>query len=103
MIIKILEAILIKTGFPRFRQLRRVKISIERWMNGMCMSAVATKNLIWQLVGFPVQSAEETNNVVEKIIEYETASYLLSNSDVPLDEWRNIVTMVGDDENRGRK
>ncbi|HEX9973288.1 MAG TPA: type IX secretion system sortase PorU [bacterium] len=50
---------------------------------------------------FPVQTAEEASNVVEKIIEYETASFLLSNSDVPLDEWRNIVTMVGDDEKSG--
>lgn len=50
---------------------------------------------------FPVQTAEETNNVVEKIIEYETAAFLLSNADVPLDEWRNIITMVGDDEKSG--
>jgi len=50
---------------------------------------------------FPVQTVEETNNVVEKIIQYETASFLISDADAPLDDWRNIITMVGDDEKSG--
>lgn len=50
---------------------------------------------------FPVQTAEEANNVVDKLIAYETASFLLPNSDAPLDDWRNVVTMVGDDEKAG--
>jgi len=47
---------------------------------------------------FPVQSAEETQNVVEKIIEYETAPYWNPAQTHPLEDWRHIVTMVADDE-----
>ncbi len=47
---------------------------------------------------FPVQSAEETENVVEKIIYYETAPIVGSNQNNSLEDWRNIVTMVADDE-----
>ncbi len=47
---------------------------------------------------FPVQSAEETENVVEKIIDYETAPFWNPDQSYTLEDWRNIVTMVGDDE-----
>ncbi|MDZ7265306.1 MAG: type IX secretion system sortase PorU, partial [candidate division KSB1 bacterium] len=47
---------------------------------------------------FPVQSVEETQNVVEKIIRYQTLPLLSSDQTAPLDDWRNVVTMVGDDE-----
>lgn len=47
---------------------------------------------------FPVQTAEEMQNVVEKIIHYETAPALDMSGTVPLEDWRNIITMVGDDE-----
>lgn len=47
---------------------------------------------------FPVQSAEETKNVVEKIISYETSPIWDPNQNFPLEDWRNIVTMVADDE-----
>ncbi len=47
---------------------------------------------------FPVQSVEETQNVVEKIIRYETLPYWQPDQDVPVEDWRNLVTMVADDE-----
>ena len=47
---------------------------------------------------FPVQTFEETENVVEKIIEYETAPYWNPSQTHLLEDWRNVVTMVGDDE-----
>ena len=50
---------------------------------------------------FPVQSAEETQNVVEKILNYETTAFWESDQTDPLDDWRNVITMVGDDEKAG--
>jgi len=47
---------------------------------------------------FPVQSVEETQNVVEKIIRYETQPFWFPSEDIPVEDWRNIVTMVADDE-----
>ncbi|NOZ60226.1 MAG: type IX secretion system sortase PorU [Calditrichaeota bacterium] len=47
---------------------------------------------------FPVQSAEEVRNVVQKIIDYENSPLIQSQSALALDDWRNVVTMVGDDE-----
>ncbi len=47
---------------------------------------------------FPVQSAEETKNVIEKIINYETSPIWDPGQNFPLEDWRNIVTMVADDE-----
>lgn len=47
---------------------------------------------------FPVQTSEETENVVEKIIEYDTTPVWNQSQAHPLEDWRNIVTMVGDDE-----
>lgn len=47
---------------------------------------------------FPVQSAEETENVVEKILNYEKTPYWSEEQSLFLDDWRNVVTMVGDDE-----
>lgn len=46
---------------------------------------------------FPVQSAEEVSNVVEKILNYENLPYWTTDSQA-IDDWRNVVTMVGDDE-----
>ncbi len=50
---------------------------------------------------FPVQSAEETENVVEKILHYENAPYWVEGQSSFLDDWRNVATMVGDDEFAG--
>jgi len=47
---------------------------------------------------FPVQSAEETENVVEKILNYENTPYWNPGQSQFLDDWRNVITMVGDDE-----
>ncbi len=47
---------------------------------------------------FPVQTAEETRNVVQKILEYENAPIINDDNSLAVDDWRNIVTMVGDDE-----
>ncbi|MFZ5515850.1 MAG: type IX secretion system sortase PorU [Candidatus Zhuqueibacterota bacterium] len=47
---------------------------------------------------FPVQTADEARFVVEKIIQYETESVLKTEGDVLLEDWRNVITMVGDDE-----
>ena len=47
---------------------------------------------------FTVQTAEETENVVDKIISYETRQYYDDDNFLTLDDWRNVVTMVGDDE-----
>ena len=47
---------------------------------------------------FPVQSAEETENVVEKILNYENLPFMSQGESLFLDDWRNVVTMVGDDE-----
>ncbi|MDZ7331940.1 MAG: type IX secretion system sortase PorU [candidate division KSB1 bacterium] len=47
---------------------------------------------------FPVQSVEETQNVVEKILRYETLPYWQPDQEIPVEDWRNIVTMVADDE-----
>jgi len=47
---------------------------------------------------FPVQTEDEARSVVEKIIQYETESVLKTDGDVLLDDWRNVIAMVGDDE-----
>jgi len=47
---------------------------------------------------FPVQTVEEAENVIEKIIEYDTSPVWSSTQSQSLEDWRNIVTMVGDDE-----
>ncbi len=47
---------------------------------------------------FPVQTADEMKNVVEKIIKYETSPIWERNRDYSLDDWRNSITMVADDE-----
>ncbi len=47
---------------------------------------------------FPVQTVEETENIIEKIINYETSPIWSSTQNNLLEDWRNIVTMVGDDE-----
>ena len=47
---------------------------------------------------FPVQSATEVQNVVQKIIDYENAPLIQSQDEFAVDDWRNVVTMVGDDE-----
>ena len=47
---------------------------------------------------FPVQSVSEVQNVVEKIIDYENTPYFDQEHFVTVDDWRNVVTMVGDDE-----
>ena len=47
---------------------------------------------------FPVQSAEEVENVVKKIISYENQPLLNPDDLTILDDWRNVVTMVADDE-----
>lgn len=46
---------------------------------------------------FPVQTADEMKNVVEKIINYETSPIWQPNQDYSLDDWRNSITMVADD------
>ena len=46
----------------------------------------------------PVRSAEQSQIVVNKIIEYETANYTSESTENRIDDWRNIITMVGDDE-----
>ncbi len=47
---------------------------------------------------FPVQTVEETEYVVEKILNYENTPYWNAEQSLFLDDWRNVVTMVGDDE-----
>ncbi|UCE06361.1 MAG: type IX secretion system sortase PorU, partial [bacterium] len=47
---------------------------------------------------FPVQTLEETENIVEKIIEYDRSPVWDPSQIHQLEDWRNIVTMVGDDE-----
>ncbi len=47
---------------------------------------------------FPVQTSEETENVVEKIIEYDTTPVWNPSQAHSLEDWRNIVTIVGDDD-----
>jgi len=47
---------------------------------------------------FPVQSHEEAENVVEKLIEYDNSPIWSTAQTHPLEDWRNVVTMVGDDE-----
>lgn len=43
----------------------------------------------------PVRSVEETKIIVDKIINYETAPLF---DESGIDDWRNIITIVGDDE-----
>jgi hypothetical protein len=50
---------------------------------------------------FPVQTAEETENVVEKILNYENTPFWSEGQSLFLDDWRNVVVMVGDDEFSG--
>jgi hypothetical protein len=47
---------------------------------------------------FPVQTAEQVQNVVEKIINYETSPVWNPDQIFVVEDWRNIVTMVGDDD-----
>ena len=46
----------------------------------------------------PVQSAEETKIMVDKIKAYETAELLNETENYIIDDWRNTITVVGDDE-----
>ncbi|MBN2009625.1 type IX secretion system sortase PorU [candidate division KSB1 bacterium] len=44
----------------------------------------------------PVDSEEEADIIVNKIINYETASFTSNGNGI--DDWRNTITIVGDDE-----
>jgi len=46
----------------------------------------------------PVRSVEETQNVVNKLIAYDTGTLLDNSNSSSIDDWRNVVLMVGDDE-----
>ncbi|MBD3289083.1 type IX secretion system sortase PorU [candidate division KSB1 bacterium] len=45
----------------------------------------------------PARSSDEARIIIDKIINYET-SPIMNTDDFGIDDWRNIVTMVGDDE-----
>ncbi len=51
---------------------------------------------------FPVQTFEEVQNVVKKIIDYENMTFWSEDQPEILDDWRNVITMVGDDEITGK-
>lgn len=90
-----------KNWIPTF-QTTELNENVNRTMDDWFVQVSGTDEQPDLAIGrFPVQSAEETQNVVEKIIRYETMPFLSSDATATLDDWRNVVTMVGDDEVAG--